>query len=342
MIHITKINESFLRISGDYEDIEAIHVYFSRPAKNYWFHPKYKDGIWDGRIYFFKKSTGELPFGLFSDLVKCIKDNQIKSKIEPKLMKQVRDAEDIPDFEEYAFKNLNPKYLESLQEDVRDYQIKAAIELLKTKRGMFEHGTRSGKSLTSFLAVNYIFNKYFIDRKFDYKIIVVVPTTNLILEFVQNFIDYGIPEDQIGKYYAKVKDDTVPIIVGTWQSLKSAKHIQKKTVFAIGDECHGAKAVEINALLEKCTKAKIRIGMTGTLPSDPCDRMTITGNFGPVISVIRSKELIERGILVPPEIHFLRLHYPDPIKKKLKKIIRDYPEIAKKNINEKLQNIRIH
>ena len=66
---------------------------------------------------------------------------------------------------------------------------------------------------------------------------VIVPTTHLILAFSKDYVEYGIDEKYVGRYYAKEKDNDTPIVVGTWQSLKSANHLHKKVVFVVGDEC---------------------------------------------------------------------------------------------------------
>lgn len=337
MIQIQKVNSAFIKITGDYDDKQIISNHFTVNAPNFYFSPKYKAGIWDGRIRYMNWSTGYLPYGLFSELISCAGQNDINVDVEEKLIKDVDDM-NINDFDKHAFMNMNPDFLPGGSKEVRDYQLEGAKLSLQAKRGLLEHATRSGKSLTSFLAVNYIYNKFLKGKVTEYKIVVVVPTTQLILQFTGDYIEYGFPEDKIGKYFADEKNNEATLIVGTWQSLRSAQHIHNNVLFLICDEVHGGKSTEIKTLTEKCTKATIRIGMTGTLPEEECDRLTITGCFGPIISTIKARELIDRGILAEAHINSLLIHYP---KKIIKKAIEEIVKKQKKKTNAKYRAEKI-
>lgn len=310
MITVRKIDQSYLRVTGDDEDLYILREYFAKFKDKYWFDKKYTEGDWDGNIRHYNMYHHTLPYGLIGELFKCVEDHNIDCEVEGKLLDEI-DDKPLTDFEKYAFMNVNPAFLEGGDCEARDYQIEGARAILEARRGILEHATRSGKSLTSFLAVNYIFNKHkqkILDK--GIKVVVIVPTTTLILQFTEDFVDYGMDEKFVGRYYKDEKTDDRPVIVGTWHSLRSAGHIHKKTAFIIGDEVHGAKAYEIKQLLEKCTNARIRLGMTGTLPSDPNERYTIMGSFGPILSTLKAKELIDRGILAKANINVLLLKYP--------------------------------
>lgn len=310
MIKIRKKNNSYLSITGHQEDLYVLREWFGKEKQNWRFDKKRVDDGWDGKIRHFNMYEKTLAYGLIGELFDCIDAHDMACDIDEKLLNEI-DSKKRKDFEEHAFKNVNPDYLEGGKCEPRDYQIEGAKLLLEAKRGILEHATRSGKSLTSFFAVNYIFNKYreqIIDK--GIKIMMIVPTTHLILAFSKDYVEYGIDEKYVGRYYAKEKDNDTPIVVGTWQSLKSAGHLHKKVVFAIGDECHNGKANSIKQLMDKLTNAKIRLGMTATLPSDENDRFTIVGSFGPILSSVGARELINRGILAEPHIKFLMLNYP--------------------------------
>jgi superfamily II DNA or RNA helicase len=310
LINIRKKNNSYLSITGHLEDLYVLREWFGKEKKNWRFDKKRVEEGWDGKIRHFNMFEKTLPYGLIGELFDCIEAHDMACDIDDKLLKEI-DSKKLTDFEEYAFMNVNPKYLKGGECEPRDYQDEGARLLLEDKRGILEHATRSGKSLTSFYAVNYIFNKFkeqILEK--NIKIMVIVPTTHLILAFSKDFVEYGIDEKYVGRYYAKEKDNDTPIVVGTWQSLRSANHFHKNVVFAVGDECHGGKAYEVKQLLEKLINAKIRLGMTATLPSDENERFTIIGSFGPILSSVGARELINRGILAEPHIKFLMLNYP--------------------------------
>lgn len=309
MITVNKIDNSSVRINGHLEDLYVLREWFAKTKKNHFFDPKFKDSDWDGKIRHFNMKEKTLPYGLLGDLFDCLDAHNIGCEIEPKLLKEI-ESKDITDFEEFAFKNVNPDYLPGGKCEPRDYQDKGAKLILESKRGLLEHATRSGKSLTSFYAVNYIFNKYketIIEK--NIKIMVIVPNTTLILSFSKDYVEYGMDKKYIGRYYKDEKDDT-NIIIGTWHSLRKANKMHNDVVFVVGDECHGSKAFEIQTLMKKLKRAKVRLGMTGTLPSDENERMTIMGAFGPILSTVKARELINRGILAEPYIKFMMLEYP--------------------------------
>lgn len=320
MLTVRKINQSYLRVTGDEDDLYLVREYFAKEKDKHWFDKRFIEKLWDGKIRHYNIMEETLAYGLIGELFKCVELHNLECEVDGDLLKEIQDKK-LTDFEKYAFKNVNIKFLEDGDCEARDYQIEGAKAILEAKRGILQHATRSGKSLTSFFAVNYIFNKYKSQIiKKDIKIIVIVPTTGLIMQFTEDFVNYGLEKKYVGRYYKDEKNVECPIIVGTWQSLKNANKLHKKVVFVIGDEVHHAKAFEIKKLLDKCSNAKIRLGMTGTLPSDENELYSILGSFGTILSVVKAKELIKRGILAKPTINVLVLKYPEGSDKEIERI----------------------
>ena len=335
MIDIRKYNASFIKITGDFDDKIEISDFFTENAPKFWFSPKYKMGIWDGKIRFFNKATGLLPFGLIGKLMVCLQRYDIQASISPQLKKEIQNFENIPKFEELAFKGVDHNVYEK-----RDYQINGALEALKHKRGVLEHATGAGKTLTIFLIINYLLN---LQKLSNIKIVIVVPTKGLIKQFYSDFVDYGMNPDLMGVYYGDVKDCSKTITIGTWQSLHKNKKFLRSVTCFFGDEAHGDKAVVVKELTENCVKADLRIGCTGSLPDEPCDRVTIEGVFGPVIDTIKSTKLIhEDKVLSEILIKHIQLFYPKKITSYLrgkdykteKKILQAYPK--RKHIVKKI------
>jgi len=91
--------------------------------------------------------------------------------------------------------------------------------------------------------------------------------------------------------------------------------------------CHGAKSYSITTLGNKCTNAEFRLGLTGTLPKDNSDMLNIKSVIGNTIFKLKSKDLIDSGVLSKISIANIIFKYPkdiidlykpkyDPIKKK--------------------------
>ena len=71
---IKKINESYIQIKNyDKDLLIKLKDRFVFYAPNYFFNPKYRQGIWDGRIYLFNQKNDTLPIGLFKEAYKTIK-----------------------------------------------------------------------------------------------------------------------------------------------------------------------------------------------------------------------------------------------------------------------------
>ena len=65
----------FLKIIPEsYQDVE-LSQYFSRYVENYRFMPKFKLGIWDGKVRFYDRKQKLLPIGLLPELKEFCKRN---------------------------------------------------------------------------------------------------------------------------------------------------------------------------------------------------------------------------------------------------------------------------
>lgn len=77
--------------------------------------------------------------------------------------------------------------------------------------------------------------------------------------------------------------------------------------------CHNTKSQSIQTVMKKCKSADYRLGFTGTLPTEKADDYNIKSVLGPVIFELKSKTLIDRGILSQIYIANLILKYPTNI-----------------------------
>ena len=89
----------------------------------------------------------------------------------------------------------------------------------------------------------------------------------------------------------------------------------------------GCKANVLSKILKWCTNAYYKIGTTGTLPNDKCDLLQIREVVGDVIFELKSKELIDQGVLTKIKIANIIAKYPPEFIMKNKG--RSYPEEVK-------------
>lgn len=309
MVTISKVDSSDIKIIGDVEDRVLISSYFTKPVEGFRYHPLFKTGRWDGMVRFFKITTGLLPFGLYHELINFLEKNEIKYILDDNILNDITPKE-IEDFH-LATKNFNPEMSH------REYQLSAAKKILEIRRGILEHPTGSGKTVTSYLILNYLLQKGYKD------ILFIVPNKSLLAQTYAAFEKYGFSLDLLGKYFGDEKDDTKTITIGTWQSLSKNIKLLNKTKIIICDEVHGVKAKELTELLKNCINSEYRIGVTGSLPRDETNRFSIIGGIGPVIDKIETNKLIfDEKVLSEISIKIFDLEYP----KSLKKLVKEYKD----------------
>jgi superfamily II DNA or RNA helicase len=308
---VTKINEVYLKISCERGIQQELQEHFSFFAPNYRWHPKFKSRIWDGKIKMYNIKTGKMYLGLMKKVAEFCKDRgySLECDFDP-----TDTSFSINEFEEFI------KYL-NLDKTPRDYQSKTVVKAVRKKRRTFLSPTASGKS----------FIIYLILRVLGVKSLLIVPTTQLVLQMKNDFTDYSendpswLAEENIsivmGGYS---KENLKNITVSTWQSLYDmpkewfdAQNFQ----CVILDEAHGGKAQSIQKIMENIEHAEYRIGFTGTLEDTQMSEMTITGLFGPVEVVTETKTLIDNKTLSELVIKCIVFSYPDEFKKALE---RDY------------------
>jgi len=100
----------------------------------YWFSPKFKAGLWDGKIHFLNLKTGKFPTGLLHIVVEYLK--------EKKLEYQIIDNRKNPFLENVAV--LDPKMLHGIT--LREDQLDAIRKCLECGRGVIHMPTGTGKA----------------------------------------------------------------------------------------------------------------------------------------------------------------------------------------------------
>lgn len=159
-------------------------------------------------------------------------------------------------------------------------------------QGIIHHN--SGKSLILFTILKFL-------RELERKILLIVPTVNLVEQMNQDFIEYAVNTDPLDVqmvYSGKTTDVSSPIMISTWQSLQRLD----KEWFAqfdgvIVDETHLATGNTLQKILDYCVNADFRLGMTGTLSGEKIDEMLLVSAIGETKKIISTSELIEQNFL---------------------------------------------
>ena len=298
------------------QELSDVFSYFIPSAK---FHPKYKAKRWDGRIRLVNMRTKTMPYGLLNRLKNyCkFKDYQFESDFE---------------FESAEFTKEDAlEFIEGLKMpfEVRDYQVDAFVHAVCKQRSVLVSPTASGKS-----AIIYLMMRLFYEM--DRKVLMIVPTVNLVTQMKQDFEDYAVnleplPVQEV--YAGKSKEVQAPIMISTWQSLQNLdRNFFYNFDTVVVDETHLATGNTLQKILNSCIHADFRVGLTGTLTGEKVHEMLLIGSIGEPKKIISTSELIENQMLSDLKIKCLILNH------KLSSLKMDYQEEIQYLISHEKRN----
>ena len=319
MIAVGKLNETFLQVSCERHVAYELNEYFSFKVPNFQFHPKFKAKLWDGKIRLFNIQTGQMYLGLYPYLKEWADKHSYKLQsdiVEARKLKGMGVTE-IKEF----FDSLK-LHCKNVPITPRDYQVSSFIHCVKQERALLLSPTSSGKSLVIYSLIRW--HQRFIEND---KILILVPTTNLVRQMYNDFGDYSSKlkdwnvEEQCHQIYSgKEKDTDRQIYISTWQSLfRLGAPYFKKFGMVIGDEAHLCNAQSLKGILEKMVTCRYRYGTTGTITDSKTNKLVLEGLFGKTYRAITSKELMDDKHISDLKIECLVLGYEDAEKKLLKK-----------------------
>lgn len=312
LIVVEKVNEVFFKLHCSLEIGYALKSRFECFAPGHIFHPKFKAGVWNGRISFFNMKDQTLPIGLYKEFQEFCAENEY----------EIKWAFDIDTIKNHIKKTEFDELFETLfptggKFEVRDYQ-RGAIEVaLRKKRGVIQLPTSAGKSLVIYSLIK------FCKESTEGKILLIVPNVALTEQMFGDMVDYGWYDalQHVSVVYSGSEniDFSKRIIISTWQSLQKKDPIffdRFQTV--IVDECHSLnqKSNAIREILKNCVNADYRFGLTGTVPKDIADKYNLFGYIGPVLYSKKSIDLIDKGFISKINIYTVLCRYGiDEIKK---------------------------
>lgn len=295
------VNAAFIRVVAEPGIINELADAFSFYAPNYKYHPKFKYGIWDGKLHILNRRNYNIYAGLQTEVEKtCERLGYSVSSPNLKVNKEFSLAE------ASAFVkglNLPAKF------EVRDYQLKSFVDCVRARRALYLSPTASGKSLII----------YFLTQFYSGKKLIIVPTTSLVEQMAGDFEEYGY-QGQISKIYAsKDKENLHEIAVSTWQSAVrlDEKWFKQFTTF-IGDEAHKFQAKSLVDISGRLSLAESRFGFTGSLDGSKTNEMVLQGLFGPLKKQVTTDDLIQAGHIAKPIIKCIQFKYPEAVCKQLR------------------------
>lgn len=304
-------NSSHVRVECDESTFYELRDYFSFEAEGFKFNPKFKYGQWDGRIRLLEYNR-MLPYGLYSYVKKFSDQMGYELWVDPRIAEKEPITRE--EFDEWL---LSKKIYAGLTEITPHwYQADAVFNGLVNRRNILNLPTSAGKSLIQALLARYYVEHY------EGKILIIVPTTALVDQMIDDFCDYRLFPRQrmlgIRSGTAKDSDDAM-IYVSTWQTaIKQHKGWFSQFGMMMNDECHLATGKSISTIVSGLTNCTFKYGLSGSLKDGKANIMQYVGMFGEIFRPTSTAELMENGQVTELKINSIFLRYPDEFTVKMK------------------------
>lgn len=301
-----KINNTYMRVHADDSIFREAWEHFKVRIKDAHFNPKVKAKIWDGYIRYLSLKDRTMYVGLYKELIEFARLMEYSISIDPEILL----------FNKYTEQEARDFLTSIATFEPWDHQVDGFRKAIMYKRLVLDCSTSAGKS----------FMTYGLARFFDARMLIIVPKVDLVTQLYEDFKDYAQADnwDVEGNvhyiYGGQEKTTSKNITISTWQSIYDLppEYFEEFDI-VIGDEAHGFKATSLKEMVDACINAEYRIGLTGTVPDEETDRMTLKGCFGPFYHVIGQRELIERGHATDISPVSIVFNYPEEEKQKLRK-----------------------
>ena len=306
-IILQKKNEVYNVVKAEEHVHRELSEYFTFDVPEAKFMPLYRNKVWDGKIRLYSPGNGEIYGGLVEHIQNwCLtmrydlkfEDNEhfgLPYEINPDIT-----ASGVRTFmkailKKSKFENIEP----------RVYQIEGVTQALRYNRKLLLSPTGSGKSL-----MVYAITRYHVAE--GRKVLLVVPTTSLVEQMYNDFVEYGWDVDKhCHKIYAGADKYTAAnCTITTWQSIyKEPRKYFEKFDVVLGDEAHLFKSKSLTKIMTKLHSCKYRVGFTGTLDGCLTHKWILEGLFGSCEQLVKTKELMQQGYLTPLKVKCLVLKH---------------------------------
>ena len=272
------------------------------------YSPAYRLGRWDGTQSFCTLG-GKTYLNLLDKVLPILVKHGYELEIKDHRRKH-----------EFSFQSIDENFLsdrkwpaghrfENQQIILRDYQVQAINDCINNVQGIIMAPTSSGKTIIT-SCLSKLAEQYG-------RTIVIVPNKNLVHQTEEDYRNIGL---DVGVLYGDRKEYDRTHTICTWQSLnildkksKDALDDDQLTVFlhnliaVICDEVHMVKNMGVlhNLLTQTFANVPIRWGLTGTIPEEEYNQISLYSAIGPLVGKLTAKELQEQGHLAQCHVNVL-------------------------------------
>ena len=274
--------------------------------------PAVRLGRWDGKVSYFQLG-GSTYVNLLPEIIPILE--KFNYDIDLDDQRDYATTFEFTQVTEDSYKHIAwPKGHPSAGEPMklRDYQVEIINNFLANPQCLQEVATGAGKTVMT-AALSDAVTAYG-------RSIVIVPNKSLVTQTEKDYINMGL---DVGVYFGDRKEWGRQHTICTWQSLnvllKNTKNgvteddctigeFIEGVVCVIVDEVHMAKADALKTLLTGVmSRIPIRWGLTGTIPKEKFESVSLLVSLGPVISKLSASELQSQGVLAQCHVNIVQL-----------------------------------
>jgi superfamily II DNA or RNA helicase len=293
--------------------------------------PAYKLGRWDGLKRFFD-AGGRTYINLIEDVLPILLEEGYEVEVQDLRISERLSFEPITAQSYSHIKWPKGHVCEGDSLELREHQVEAINQYLSNPNGVGEISTGAGKTIITAVLSHHI-------EQYG-RSIVIVPNKDLV---TQTRRDYDLLGLDVGVYYGDEKEIGHKHTICTWQSLEALEKkvngditmsdISDGVVGVIVDEAHACKADKLFKHLTKTfNNCPVRWAMTGTIPLDKAEAISLKASIGNVICEVSAKELQDKGVLSNLNIDVLQIqdyydNFPD-YQSELKYLVSDYDRLS--------------
>lgn len=266
-----------------------------------------------GTVHLYNKKFKCFPIGLLDPITKICREYATHFNKEMKIF--LNDKRD-PGYLNRTIEGM-PEGLIT-DKSLWDFQTEAVQAFLAKKSGIINIATGGGKTLIAAEIIRQCKAKtlWIIDRE------EILEQTKDVLEEL-----LGVEVGVIYKGKVVLKDITIATVQSLNSKLANLKDYLYTVNFVCVDEYHKSAAETFQKVFAKIPNTKYRLGLTATVARDDGKAPILYSILSEIVYKKSTKELIDAGYLMKPDITFYKLKGYDLFSKK-------YPEDYKFNVEE--------
>ena len=281
---------------------------FEIPGARY--QPAVRLGRWDGKVAFFQLG-GSSYINLLPEILPMLDNMGYDIDVEDR--RTYRTQFEFTEFHADTFSHVTwPQGHPAAGEPIkfRDYQVEIINNFLQNPQSIQEIATGAGKTIIT-AALSKSVESYG-------RSIIIVPNKSLVTQTEADYINMGL---DVGVYFGDRKEYGHQHTICTWQSLnimlKNTRNDEaavpihefiEDVVLVMVDEVHMAKADALKTLLAGVfAHVPIRWGLTGTVPKEKYEQLSIFCSLGNVVGKLSASDLQESGHLANCHVNIVQL-----------------------------------